>query len=517
MNPHEVLNFLLPQLGDPLQMGFLAIILAMIVGTIVSAHLTANERSWERKWNRGTPDDKSDDLDIEHGSVTDLWHAVATTPEKLAEIMPSMLLVIGLLGTFLGLGIALNHASNILGQPDAMSANGAAQSMKDLVGLLQGLGTKFKTSTWGISGFVLIKFWSELTRFPEKRLAWVIGKVKTELESRKRTAANAEQARQNALFAQISEAAQGIVDGFAAQTKHMLDQQRGWHTDQQAQDDARVALLRKELDNVRSESRTMNATMTDFTSGVAGVVEKMADAAERTASGADQIGNAADGLTSTVEAFNTQFTEVLNEVRTDLGTAIENMSRQASDTFERGSRQMEGATQQIAKALEGLSADVTNTMVETRNSIADAQKVQNRASTQFTTMSDTLNANIESTTNMFEVLTKKIEAGLESVSSNSRGMTGIGKSLEKNMMSIDAVVEQLAALPPVLTPLAKHGTEQRRLLEPLGALPSQQQAILRELQEIHSALGAVADAVSMARLPDKVDAGAQPDALLNAQ
>jgi hypothetical protein len=109
MNPSEILGFLLPQLNDPLQMVFLAIILLMMGVTIISAHRSAHPTSWEKKWNRGAPDNSSNALDIEHGSVTDLWHAVATAPEKLAEIMPGMLLVIGLLGTFLGLGLALNR------------------------------------------------------------------------------------------------------------------------------------------------------------------------------------------------------------------------------------------------------------------------------------------------------------------------------------------------------------------------------------------------------------------------
>lgn len=165
MITQEIVDFLLPDFADPIQVAFMCILLVMISSTIISTQLVAKPSSWEKKWNKGTPDDDSDDLDIEHGSVTDLWHAVATAPEKVADIMPGMLLVVGLLGTFLGLGMALNHASNILGQPDAMNASSAASSMHDLLGLLQGLGTKFKTSTWGICGFVLLKITSELTRF----------------------------------------------------------------------------------------------------------------------------------------------------------------------------------------------------------------------------------------------------------------------------------------------------------------------------------------------------------------
>ena len=232
MSFKEVLDFLLPQMDEPLQVGFLFVIVLMMGFTMVSAHLTARAHSWEKKWNSGTTDDHSDDLDIEHGSVTDLWHAVATAPEKLAEIMPGMLLVVGLLGTFLGLGLALNHASNILGQPNALSASGAASSMQDLMGLLQGLGTKFKTSTWGITGFVLLKIWSELTRFEEKRLIWVIGKVKTELEHRKKAQAVATDAAREALFCQINDAANKISYGFSEQTVALIANNKSLHREQ---------------------------------------------------------------------------------------------------------------------------------------------------------------------------------------------------------------------------------------------------------------------------------------------
>lgn len=130
----------------------------MMLVTISATHWYARDASWAKKWNNGTLDDLNDDLDIDHGSVTDLWHAVETSPEKLAEIMPGLLLVVGLLGTFLGLGLALNHASNILGQSNALSAAGAADSMQQLTGMMHGLGTKFKTSTWGITGFYCSRY-----------------------------------------------------------------------------------------------------------------------------------------------------------------------------------------------------------------------------------------------------------------------------------------------------------------------------------------------------------------------
>lgn len=486
MNPSEVLHFLLPQPGDPLQVGFFAIILLMMGFTIISAHLAARPTSWERKWNRGTPNDSSDDLDIEHGSVTDLWHAVATAPEKLAEIMPGMLLVVGLLGTFLGLGLALNHASNILGQANALSASSAANSMQDLLGLLQGLGTKFKTSTWGITGFVLLKIWSELTRFEEKRLAWVIGKVKTELESRKQALSAAEAAKQDALFTQISNAAGNISKAFAEQVTLQKEHDKALHQHAMHRLEDAVKSVREDLQKVHVDTRGTNLAMVQFTESIQGVVENVAEAAQSMASGADKVGVAANELVNAVDAFRSQFTDVLDNVRKDLGTAIHDMSTQASETLGRGSSQLGEATREISVALGMLSADVKETMGEVKGSINKALEIQQRAANEFTLSSRALNENIAATTGMVDKLGKPIEDGLRSVSDSGQHMRGIGKTLEKSIMSMDEVVARLVELPAALEPLKTFPNNHQALISalmPLSAL-SEQQTILRDIQEL---------------------------------
>ena len=551
MNPSEILGFLLPQLNDPLQMVFLAIILLMIGVTIISAHRSAHPASWEKKWNRGTPDDSSDDLDIEHGSVTDLWHAVATAPEKLAEIMPGMLLVVGLLGTFLGLGLALNHASNILGQADALSASGAANSMQDLLGLLQGLGTKFKTSTWGIAGFIFLKIWSELTRFEEKRLTWVIGKVKVELEKRKQEQSFAEAVKQKALFDQIDGASSKMVAGFAEQTVQLMESNKSLHQHAQEYSDGKIKDIRDDLGQIHAVTQITSAAMVagfaeqiaqlmesnkslhqhaqkysdgkikdirddlgqihamtqitstamvQFTEGTQGVVENMAEAAQRMAmasqsmaDGADKVGAGANELVSAIDTFKGQFTEVLDNVRKDLGAAIHNMSTQASETLERGSTQLGNATREISTALGVLSSDVKATMSEVKTSINKALEIQQRAANEFTVSSGSLNENIAATSEMVSKLTRPIEDGLRSVSDSGQHMRGIGKSLDKSIGSMEQIATNLVELPATLEPLRTLPSKQQELisaLSPLCALPAQQQAILVELQKL-SAISSV--------------------------
>lgn len=519
----ELIDFLIPSFDDPLQVGFLLIISVMIVYTTVSAHWAARPASWERKWNRGTPDRDDDDLDIEHGSVTDLWHAVATSSEKLAEIMPGMLLVVGLLGTFLGLGMALNHASTILGQ-----SNAVADSMSDLLGLLQGLGTKFKTSTWGIMGFVLLKIWSEVTRFDEKRLIWVIDKVKVELDRRTRERKAAEESKQRELFQQISRASAHIVDGISAaisqadrgqqQTlsalhstlthshsevkealsrandralqsldmvrealSHGLD--RVDHSIQRAHAEMQTLLLRstgtvhETLVSIYGSQQSSSEALINFTQGTQEIVQQMADAGKVMASGADKVSSAARGLETVVGEFGREFRIVLDDVRSDLGNAIGTMSERSAATLKDGSDKLESATREISEALGVLSANVEDTMKQVETSIGQALKTQTESSMVFTATAQRLQENIATNTLNAEELGQKIKEGLASVANAGQHMRGIGKSLERQAPMLESIAsrEESIVLPAILREVEAIGTLHKTLA------PLVQDSFLRKL------------------------------------
>lgn len=494
----DILGFLLPEFGDPLQLTFFLIIFVMVGATIAGAHRTARPDAWERKWSRGAPDDH---LDIEHGSVTDLWHAVATAPEKLAEIMPGLLLVVGLLGTFLGLGLALNNASSILGHANLADPGAAADSMQNLLGMLQGLGTKFKTSTWGILSFVLLKIWSEATRFEEKRLAWVIGKVKAELELRKRAEAQARQERQDAMVLQIGGVARHVIEGFGQQMAGLIKSNETLHLQQirsneslHLQQLAQLAKVEQAAEGVRSEvvrvqagTEAIGAAMSSFTESTKVVVGNMDDAAQRMASGADKVGAGASELVGAIGAFQTQFTGVLDSVRKDLSTAINDMSAQAAVTLKEGSGQLKDATTEISSALRALSADVKETMSKVDASINKALVIQQKAAEEFILSNGALNMNITETTGTIEKLAKPIESGLQAVSTANLKMRTVADAVQSSTESLTTVVQAMDSLPKALEPLTGLVDEHRSLLallRPLGETVKVQQAMLALLEEI---------------------------------
>lgn len=181
----EILNFLLPfytipTAKDILPLFFFVLIWSLFAYTIVQVYRTAKPENWENNWYGGQKGDKTKKLDAEHGSVMEISEAVATSSEKLADIMPGMILIIGLLGTFLGLGLALDKASAILNNASALTNMDA--SMSSLMDMMKDLGSKFKTSTWGLLAFILLKVILSKNGYEERRLRWSIEKVKSELD-----------------------------------------------------------------------------------------------------------------------------------------------------------------------------------------------------------------------------------------------------------------------------------------------------------------------------------------------
>lgn len=129
-------------------------------------------------------DADKDDLHPEHGSVFELSDHVMTASEKCADVLPSTLLVVGLLGTFLGVGMALDDAAGAIASTSASDVS--AESMKSLVenmkGMIEGMGAQFKSSIYGIIASLFFTFWRSKYGSEKERVRWVLTKCNEENE-----------------------------------------------------------------------------------------------------------------------------------------------------------------------------------------------------------------------------------------------------------------------------------------------------------------------------------------------
>jgi ABC-type transporter Mla subunit MlaD len=503
MTPQIILNFLLPQSADLLQWVFLTVIFLMLTATIVSTHRSAQVPSWEKNWNRnGGNYAASDSLGIEHGSVTDLWHAVATPPEKLAEAMPGMLLMVGLLGTFIGLGVALNHASEILGQSNALAAGNAANSMQDLLGLLQGLGTKFKTSTWGILGFIILKIWSETTRFDDKRLNWVILKVKVELEKRSEMKERKEEKHTQLLFNQMGSSSNLLINAITTQGLLQINAGKIHHEQSLAAAfdirnaiitmhtalpeainqstsrlDERLESIHTETENNVQAVRGTEKVMREFIDESKSVMERMAD-------GSKAIGDGANKMNATIDSFETKFTSVLDDIASSLTKSINDLGEKSKE----GSGKIESATQNVATVLES-----------TMNNINSAIARQATSLTVLIKESGDTNEKLQESAGAINKLVTPIVEGLQAISASNRNMAQIGSSVKEAADRFDGISKKIADFPDFIAPLGDLHQSQRDLVDTLKKVePSaaQLQTLLEELRSFREALFSILNATS---------------------
>lgn len=168
----QYVQFLIP--SDATQTVFLWIIAILSVIAIICVLVCAKKKNWKKNWVAATSRIKA-----EHGSILELCDAVATKSERYANVLPNLLLVIGLLGTFLGVGFALNNAAGALNG----DADGATKINK-MIPMLQDLGTLFKSSIYGIIGFFVVTSLNAMSRTGRKRLGFCVSMVNEEIQKR---------------------------------------------------------------------------------------------------------------------------------------------------------------------------------------------------------------------------------------------------------------------------------------------------------------------------------------------
>lgn len=506
----EIADFLLPQ-NDPIQLVFGGVIVTLLISTIVGVLLKANPNSWENKWNNGTSDDTSDDLDAEHGSVNDISTAVATTAEKMADIMPGILLILGLLGTFLGLGMALNKASTIL--MEANAGGGMDSAMANLMGMMEGLGTKFKTSTWGIMAFLLLKAWSAIHGYEEKRLRWCVIKMKVAFEDSRKQQINAKELAQNNILETIRSTRQEIIN----QSKSVTPQLETFNTTGSELSSLLSGITKLlELQAKHSEQQSLDLKSTresleSFIEVNSQNLTTIQNSATEMATAAGSVSKSADNLQTAIESFKEGVSDVLGTLKQDLGNTISQMGSSFSQNMDSISVNMAKATDGISGAVHELSENVGTTMDNVGKSIDESMAIQKQAQAEFLITSGTLNEKVISMTELVNDLRERIVSGLKAVSESGRRMASlddryqaITESSASSAAAIDRFINELKLIQEaksVENGLATLQKETQSVEKQLVALQKETQISNTKLSSIDNHLknlGQVADKLNTA-------------------
>lgn len=453
MTPVELLRFLVP--ADLFQFCFLAIIVCIAGRNILEVRRHANEEYWEAAWGGHTAHTEDDDLDAEHGSITDLSQAVSHKSERWAEIMPGILLVVGLLGTFIGIGIALNKAAGIL---NFAQGDDTARAVKEMLPMLDGLGTKFKTSTWGIIGFLTFKIWHSRYGTEEKRLRWCIAKSKQQMNQRRGEERLKSETKHHDMIAALRSVGHEMCQVMQSEislnreilTKKLTESQNSSKIQGQLlaqihqQGELHGAIKENSFQTVESTHR-MSAAVLQF-------IKTNSASSARMSESSDTIAASAGALNAAIESFSGEINRTLDQVTATLDGSLSNITRTLNDTLsdmssgfmttmQTGTDQLNHtinqSSEQLGKATQGIQWAVSSM---SENMDAALSEMNHGFVTSMKKGSDDLSEAMENSSSKLSEATGGIR---DAVFGMSQDVLQTQQQLQQTMISIGTSMEKM--------------------------------------------------------------------------
>lgn len=516
----HVIDFIKPDFSEPFQLAFFTIILGAAVATLAGVWRTARPGNWKANWEGAGRGNTG--LDVDHGSFNDVCDAVATKPEKYAEIVPGLLLIFGLLGTFVGLGIALDSASSILRNANAQNALDGG--MGNLLEMMGGLGTKFRTSTWGILGFLLVKLVLAGMGRETQRQQWVIARMKLEMDRARLAGEHLEEQRSQRMQDALSEVAvhmdgsldqrlqqdrglrlahhdstaemmQQAVQALGLQFMAALDQDRSLrlqadrvaaeqltvllgeaftqlqqcmqaeHAAQRAVAEqaaqALEALLAKQEQGNDIALDTQQVLM-EFTAAQKAFSASIQHSADTMSAAASNMNDAAEHVSGVIAAFDDGVRSTLGTIKEELGGTIERMDTSLRDNVNDMASNLRKIASSLSNSIAMFTEESKQTLGEVSKSIETSSHRQQQGLESLKLVTDAAQESIAKSTNYIKANSIKIKTGLKAVSTAARSAAEVGAQLKVAHASLELVGETLHK---VQAAMQRDGNEGQQLRE----------------------------------------------------
>lgn len=405
----DYFKYFVPQHG--IEGVFLGIIIVLSVGTALWVWWSTRERKgrincWEQRWTNNTIETR-DDLKVEHGSIHELSRAVELPAEKLADVLPSMLLIIGLLGTFLGVGVALNVAADVLNDSNANPAETMKKAMDtlekakqsknlldEMMGMLDGLGALFKSSIYGIMGFFGFTLWKNKWGSDKERFKWCVERCNKEIEIKKKAQdqntnkiINALNKVNDSIGESIADCIQkslqtALVKGFENVNKNLnemnsalcltlektvVDQFKSLNKEMKSQVNETKAIVQK-LESLANNSEVQTSTMDSLSQTMTEQFTFVADSAKSMGAAADALAKSVNefrpAVTGTLESIREQFITSITEsskVMENAGTSILNAVNEMSEKSKEGQDKLDKTLSDFNIRINGALNDIKQT------------------------------------------------------------------------------------------------------------------------------------------------------------
>lgn len=516
----HVVDFIKPDFSEPFQLAFFTIILGAAVATLVGVWRTARPGNWKANWEGAGRGNTG--LDVDHGSFNDVCDAVATKPEKYAEIVPGLLLIFGLLGTFVGLGIALDSASSILRNANAQNALDGG--MGNLLEMMGGLGTKFRTSTWGILGFLLVKLVLAGMGRETQRQQWVIARMKLEMDRARLAGEHLEEQRSQRMQDALSEVAvqmDGSLDQRLQQDRGLRLAHHESTADMMQQAVQALGLqfiaaldqdriLRLQADRVAAEQLTVmlgeaftqlqqcmqagqaaqravaeqaaqaleallakqeqgndialdtQQVLMEFTAAQKAFSVSIKHSADTMSAAASNMNDAAEHVSGVIAAFDDGVRSTLGTIKEELGGTIERMDTSLRDSVSAMAGNLGTIASGLSSSIAMFTEESKQTLGEVSKSIETSSHRQQQGLESLKLVTDAAQESIAKSTNYIKANSIKIKTGLKAVSTAARSAAEVGAQLKVAHANLELVGETLHK---VQAAMQRDGNEGQQLRE----------------------------------------------------
>lgn len=355
----DYILFLIPT--DGIQALFLLVIAGLSIGTAIWVHLSTRKKTglewknnWERNWEGDSKNKPIDDFNIEHGSVFELSEAIATPAEKFAGVLPSMLLVIGLLGTFLGVGFSLDAAAGILGN----KGEEPMVLLQKMMPMLDGMGALFKSSIYGIIFFFLFSAWRSKFGTDGKRLKYCIEKCNELLAAKKAEETEPIIKALNDVSKSLGDSLQDVLIKVLNEGMHHIA--------------GSLQMVNKSLGESMQEtiSKGFKSTKDDLkkvADSLSSLNEIMEKSFKSVATSAEKMGVASSSLEKSIEDFTPAVQKTLGTIQDKFVASIEASGK----IMENAGVAIKDAVQEMSDETKKGQNELQNTLIKFQNNLSD--------------------------------------------------------------------------------------------------------------------------------------------------
>jgi hypothetical protein len=357
--------------------------------------------------------------------------------DRFAEAAPGALVSLGLLGTFIGIAVAINLAGGTL--QTAPDGSMDADQISQLSEMLEGIGLKFKSSAWGIIGALALRIvvFPVATR-PRKRCAAELAA----LEQKRETEERVEKQKQDEL--RLAESFRDVREKLAALSAFAQKEgsQEGSiaHLKVLPLLDAKIEESRQDVRAIRAEAASQASSVHQLNRlpevlRVLGTLEKVAQAVLQQAQEHTKASNWLAHLHAQMEKSHLEIAAIRTQ-GDQQAAAMRDMS-EASKTFGRAAREMKESVSDLRKAYASES-EKSRTMFEEQ--IKSLGSGLNAAIKEFAKQADGMASSVG---RLATTSTAASQGIVDATKSLGTGLVSMEKNLESSLANMKAAVVEL--------------------------------------------------------------------------